>query len=139
MVGQPLRKLGVSTHLAILPFHLACPVAVYDEVDAQILRSQQRISYKAAMDKLHHQHWIALHKLRHKGRAAWLQGVKTWPDSIWQRDDVDGDDSAAAAAPVKLYSPADEPTLTKRQWVHQVMLGPKLPPAPVAQQILRAQ
>ena len=106
--GQPLRHLGITTHLAILPITVQLTPEAETDLAARIIQSQASCSHKAATQKLRDRHWVIQHRLRTRGRTKWLTSLKKWPNELF----ISTSGCDAQHTPKRTNNQATNPTTT---------------------------
>ena len=74
--GQPLRGLGISTCLAILPMQLCLEATTQLRVAQEIIRSQHRLTQAMAAKALAQGKLVPLRRLQLKGRVQWARSLR---------------------------------------------------------------
>ena len=72
-----LRTLGITTHLATLPWQPSLTLPGQRQIAVEILRSQHGFSGKHAEATLREGRQVKLHRLRLKGRSKWSRTIPT--------------------------------------------------------------
>ena len=74
--GKRLASLGISTHLALLPWQPYLNEVARDRLAQEVLRSQYRLSQAKASQAITEHHKLATRQAQLKGRTRWSATIK---------------------------------------------------------------
>ena len=113
-----LRDLGISTNLAVLPFHPDLDQKLIDEINLQVVRSQRRWPIQQVRQALREGMPIEVRKVALKGRAKWLGQLRKWKNTKGGPEAVV--DLVNMAVPTMNYKKEQGCAVCSRKiWVHR--------------------
>ena len=136
-----LRQIGISTHLAVLPWQPSLTREAQTHLAVEILSSQHGYSRLQARKALGEPTCLPLKKLQLKGRAKWMASIQTMPHPYCTTPNQQPTTSAHTHQPRKHdpgqqqspssssqpdcgdHQPNDHPTLPARPFLGNALIG----------------